>query len=87
MINTNYPEESPYNAKLFEADKVVIELKLLDGILSMSFACKAHKYILENGGEEIMKEKYGDAFSVDKDKILLKLDLTPTGKVIKPSKN
>ena len=87
MINTNYAENRAYFAKLFEADKVVIELKLVEALLTLSFACWAHKEILENGGEVIMREKYGDTFSVDKDRIWLKLDLSSTGKIIKTKKD
>ena len=34
-----------------------------------------------------MREKYGDTFSVDKDRIWLKLDLSSTGKIIKTKKD
>lgn len=34
-----------------------------------------------------MREKYGDAFSVDKDRIWLKLDLASTGKIIRTKKD
>lgn len=59
---------------MFESDGTQIEVTFYEGLLSVNYSLSSgFKQILENGGEESMREKHGDLFSVEDRNISLKI--------------